>query len=71
MTTAPDETRMERLAEALFTALAQKALMIKAGETRRSIQCPRCGGALHLALVGRRSHLRMACEGGCGMELME
>lgn len=57
--------------EVLLIALAQKASMAAAGEDRRTLDCPRCGGKLHLGLVGARKHLRMACEGGCGMSAME
>lgn len=57
--------------EALLVGLMQKADMAAAGEDRRTIECPRCGGNLHLGLVGARKHLRMACEGGCGMSAME
>lgn len=57
--------------EVLLIALAQKADMAVAGEDRRTVACPRCGGQLHLALVGARRHLRMACAGGCGMSAME
>lgn len=57
--------------EALLVCLVQKADMVAAGEDRRTVPCSRCGGQLHLALVGARKHLRMACDGGCGMSAME
>ncbi|MCQ4630918.1 hypothetical protein GB927_012770 [Shinella sp. CPCC 100929] len=57
--------------EVLLVCLMQKADMVAAGEDRRTVECSRCGGQLHLALVGARKHLRMACDGGCGMEAME
>lgn len=57
--------------EVLLLGLMQKADMAATGEDRRTIECPRCGGQLHLDLVGARKHLRMACDGGCGMSAME
>lgn len=30
--------------------------------TRGSMPCPRCGGTLHWARVGRERHMRAACE---------
>lgn len=57
--------------EVLLVALAQKAAMAAAGEDRRTVDCPRCDGKLHLALVGPRKHLRMACDGNCGISAME
>lgn len=69
MTEIPEEHA--DIFEVLLTCLVQKADMAAAGEDRRTMACPRCGGRLHLALVGARKHLRMSCEGGCGMSAME
>lgn len=60
-----------KIFEALLVGLMQKADMAAAGEDRRTIACARCDGQLHIALVGARKHLRMACDGGCGMSVME
>lgn len=56
--------------QALMIALVQKADMVAAGEDRRTVECPRCGGRLQFGLVGPRKHLRMACE-SCDMSAME
>jgi len=55
----------------LTTGLKLKKIMLKKGITRCRCECPRCGGTIYAGLVGRKNHLRMACEGKCGMNMME
>lgn len=61
----------ERIGKILTTGLAIKKEMIADRETRRTIECPFCKrGAMIFALVGRRNHLRMACD-TCDAQMME
>lgn len=57
--------------EVVTYGLEIKSQMLKAREAQRTVECPRCGDHLHFVLTGRRNHLRMRCEGKCGMEAME
>lgn len=66
-----DAADWPRVLEAITVGLANKIEMIEAGVAKRSIVCPRCDSTLHFALVGSNNHLRMACEGKCGMAMME
>lgn len=65
-----DEAGEEYVLLTLTTGLKHKAEMIKAGETRRTAECPRCQGDLHLSLQGRKSHLWMFCD-GCKTQMLE
>lgn len=69
--TGIEDPMWARALEAVTVGMKLKAEMLKAGKTRRTIDCPRCGADLHAGLTGRRNHLRMLCEGKCGMEVME
>ena len=71
MMTLEDEESMKRFAVVLVAMLNIKAEMLKAGETFREMECPRCGGVLRIRLAGRRNHARMGCAGLCGMQAME
>lgn len=57
--------------EAVETGLKLKKIMVKRGLRRCRCECPRCGKTIQAALAGPRNHLRMACEGQCGMNMME
>lgn len=59
------------LAEVLNTGMKLKKVMLGKHLTRARCVCPRCGGMIRAALAGSRNHLRMACDGGCGMQMME
>ena len=77
MTTRSEDTPQER--EAFFahfdgvitTASKLKKVMIKKGLTRARCECPRCGSFIWARISGPRNHLHMACEGRCGMSMME
>lgn len=60
-----------RIGEALMTGMKLKREMLDTGRTRLECPCPRCGGTLRAGLAGPKNHLRMACEGQCGMNMME
>ncbi len=49
--------------------MAVKKALVEAGEEVGSCECPRCTGKVHVAIVGRKAHLRMACV--CGLSVME
>ncbi len=66
-----NEAFWKKAMEAVKTGMKLKAIMLKKGITRCKCSCPRCGGEITAALAGRKNHLRMACEGQCGMNLME
>lgn len=53
---------LQRAAEALAFAMKAKGQMRAKGLTRARKACPRCGGIVHLALVGGRGHVHAACE---------
>ncbi|MBN9067068.1 MAG: hypothetical protein J0H60_11580 [Rhizobiales bacterium] len=63
--------RPEALRQTLTTGLKLKKIMLKKGIDRCRCECPRCGGTIYAGLVGHKNHLRMACEGKCGMNMME
>ena len=57
--------------EAVETGLKLKKIMRDKKITRCKAECPRCGNTIHAALTGPKNHLRMACEGKCGVNMME
>jgi len=59
---------MERVLE-MGTKL--KAAMVKRGLTRAKAKCQICDGHLQGALVGRKQHLHMHCDGPCKAVMME
>ncbi|MFC3074669.1 hypothetical protein [Shinella pollutisoli] len=59
------------IAEVLATGMKLKSVMNKKGLKRARCVCPRCGGTIRATLAGARNHLHMACDGGCGMQMME
>lgn len=61
----------ENVRQVLETGLKLKKIMEKKGLKACRCECPRCGGMIGAALVGRKGHLHMRCDGGCGMQLME
>ncbi len=71
--TAPanDNDFWEIAGQAIDTGLKLKKIMAKRNITRCKCVCPRCGGWIHAGVVGPKRHLRMACEGSCGMNMME
>lgn len=48
-----------------------KKVMRKKGIKQARCVCPRCGSFIYGRLAGPREHLHMACEGRCGMQMME
>jgi hypothetical protein len=60
-----------KIAQTFETGLKLKRIMLKRGLRRCRCECPRCGGMIQAGLVGPKKHLRMACEGQCGMNMME
>ncbi|PZU18922.1 MAG: hypothetical protein DI589_22830 [Shinella sp.] len=58
-----DQEEFKLIREAILLANTFKREMIAAGERYRIAKCPRCGGSLRLALIGRKQHLRMFCQG--------
>lgn len=69
--TPEEEESARRFLKVIVIMLDIKAEMIKAGQTHRKMECPRCGGMLQVRLEGRRNHARMGCAGLCGMQAME
>lgn len=57
--------------DVLATGVKLKTIMLKRGLRRCRCECPRCGKTIQAGLAGPRNHLRMACEGQCGMNMME
>lgn len=68
---AEDDAFWAGVGDVLVTGLKLKKIMVKRGLRRCQCKCPRCGGMIQAGLVGPKNHLRMACEGQCGMNLME
>lgn len=48
-----------------------KKVMLKRGITRAKAKCEVCEGYLHGALLGRKQHLHMHCDGSCKSVFME
>jgi hypothetical protein len=67
----PEPAQGPEMSRALETGLKLKKIMLKKGITRCRCACPRCGGTIHAVLAGRKNHLHMACDGRCGMNIME
>lgn len=57
--------------DVIATAVKLKKVMKKKGLRHARCECPRCGNFIHGRLAGSRDHLHMACEGRCGMQMME
>lgn len=57
--------------EAIVHGLKFKATMIQRRLVVAKVTCPRCSARINLRLAGPKNHLRMACEGKCGMNFME
>lgn len=66
-----DQEQLERIGEVLNTMLRIKKFMLTEGKTECQTECPRCGEILRARLVGRNQHIRMACDGDCGMACLE
>ena len=66
-----DDDFWKNAGQALETGLKLKKIMRERGLRRCRCVCPRCGKLIHAVLAGRKDHLHMACEGACGMNLME
>ncbi|WP_411037680.1 hypothetical protein [Shinella sp. BYT-45] len=71
MTRSSHKDFRKSVAEIFTTGLKLKKVMQKKRLTRARCVCPRCGGMIHAALIGSRQHLHMACQGGCGMQMLE
>ena len=71
MTRPAHKIDTKRLAEVLNTGMKLKKIMLKKHLKQARCVCPRCGGMIQATLAGPRNHLHMACDGGCGMQLME
>lgn len=56
---------------AIETGLKLKKIMRRRNITRCKCVCPRCGSMISAGVVGPKRHLRMGCEGQCGMNMME
>ena len=57
--------------DVIGTAMKLKKVMLKKGLKHAKAECPRCGSFIHGRIAGPRNHLHMACEGKCGMSMME
>lgn len=68
---AENDAFWEGVGDVFATGLKLKKIMLDRGLRRCRCACPRCGGWIQAGLVGRKNHLRMACEGRCGMNMME
>ena len=62
---------MAKVASTLRDGTKLKAAMQKRGLRQARARCPECVGTLHGALVGRKDHLRFACDGPCNRQMME
>lgn len=62
---------LDQFRDVIDTAVKFKKVMQKKGIKRARCVCPRCGSFIHGCLSGPRNHLRMTCEGKCGMNMME
>ncbi len=62
---------MDQFGEVIKTASKLKKVMLRKGLKRARCECPRCGNFIHGRIAGPRNHLHMACEGRCGMSMME
>lgn len=65
------EEKLKEIGEVISLFVRTKTVMLKEGLTSFQTECPRCGHILHAAIAGRKKHLRMACEGHCGMSILE
>ncbi|MEQ9247051.1 MAG: hypothetical protein RLO21_13770 [Nitratireductor sp.] len=61
----------DQIHDVFETGVKLKRAMENKGLRRARATCPRCGSWLHGTLNGPGKHLRMACEGNCGMAMME
>lgn len=61
----------ERMEETLKKSSVMKQNMLKKGLTRAKAKCPYCAGYWQAALMGRKKHMHMACDGDCKTMLME
>lgn len=68
---AEDDAFWSCAGEVLTTGLKLKTIMAKKGIRRCRCVCPRCGKMIWAAVAGPKNYLRMACEGQCGMNMME
>jgi ribosomal protein S27AE len=66
-----DEAFWRKAMEAVETGLKLKNIMLSKKLMSCKCECPRCGQMIHASLAGPKNHVRMACEGKCGMNLME
>lgn len=66
-----DEAFWKRAMEAVETGLKLKSIMLSKSLTACKCECPRCGQTINAILAGPKNHVHMACEGKCGMNLME
>lgn len=66
-----DDAFWAKAMEAVETGIKLKKIMLTKKITRCKCECPRCGETIHASLAGPKNHLRMACEGKCGMNMME
>ncbi len=69
--TLDDAEFWKRAGQALETGMKIKKAMLRRGLLRCRCKCPRCGQMIHASLAGPKKHLHMACEGRCGMNVME
>lgn len=66
-----DEAFWATAMEAVETSVKLKKTMLSKNLTQAKCICPRCGQMIHARLAGPKNHIRMACEGKCGMNMME
>lgn len=57
--------------DVIDTAVKLKKVMKKKGLSRARCICPRCGKHIHASISSYNGHMHMACEGQCGMAMME
>jgi predicted RNA-binding Zn-ribbon protein involved in translation (DUF1610 family) len=66
-----DHEQLARVGEVLTTMMRIKSFMLREGQTEHQTECPRCGEILRARLAGGKKHIRMACDGDCGMSGLE
>lgn len=65
------EAFFDQFRDVIDTAVKLKKVMNKKGLKRARCVCPRCGKLIHASISSCNGHMRMACEGSCGMAMME
>jgi predicted RNA-binding Zn-ribbon protein involved in translation (DUF1610 family) len=66
-----DDDDLYKITQVIEVATKLKAEMKRMNAWKGTFPCPRCGGNIFATLNGKKQHIWMRCDGGCGMTLME